>query len=525
MHQFCPVSQSTESFLSGTASHVVLPDGLRSQLLSLTQNQAVLLGEFVDGDLRRLSSQYSGSLGQLTALRDLALRVLGRSSDPRRYLPFEVSQVALHSQLPWHEFARLVRPPTWSWVEVLAAHGPVSPAGIGVLFEMVFQESKFFAKSSLATFAQRAVHSGCDYLVPKWSADESVTEGAWSDPPAKRLKVLAANSGHAHVQEVPIDARLWRFRGHLALELALRSSLLAIQKSWKSYRSGLYAWSTLTCAVFPHFDPFSVNLEMVSVFSSQFRNSDTFREYMGHVKLVLRLLGREVQIPQSQWSQLLRGLGKRRQRLQLPRLLQNDVERLVDFAIAEGRPDFARFFVLARVFLFRVRNELFGLQLHGQSTARPGSIDWHSEVEFHSSKVVIHLRTRKNAPEGATLVRRCSCKDGPDVMCPLHALLGQRADMPVGAARSQPVWDFSWSEVDRFLRRAVLVLQLGPARWHAFRRGMAQDLLDSGSSLSYILRAGGWRSGAILRYLTRSSLDDREALEFTVNDSDSDAEA
>ena len=73
---------------------------------------------------------------------------------------------------------------------------------------------------------------------------------------------------------------------------------------------------------------------MVGVFSSQFRNSDTFREYMGHVKLVLRLMGREFLIPTGQWSQLLRGLGKRRQRLQHPRLRHNDVQRLVDFAIA-----------------------------------------------------------------------------------------------------------------------------------------------------------------------------------------------
>ena len=74
------------------------------------------------------------------------------------------------------------------------------------------------------------------------------------------------------------------------------------------------------------------------------------------------------------------------------------------------------------------------------------------------------------------------------------------------------------------LELSFALQKLGSARWHAFRRGMAQDLLDSGSTLSYILRAGGWRSGAFLRYLTGSSLDDREALEFTVNDSDSDAE-
>jgi len=278
-------------------------------------------------------------------------------------------------------------------------------------------------------------------------------------------------------------------------------------------------------AAFPFHDPFAVTLEMVGIFSSQFRNPDTFREYMGHVKLVLRLMGRDLLMPNCQWSQLMRGLGKRRQRLQLPRLRHKDVQRLVDFAVAEGRPDFARFFVLARSFLFRVKNELFGLQLRGRSTARSGSIDWHSEVELHRTKVVIHLRTRKNEPEGSTLVRKCTCTDIPDDFCPLHALLGQKADMPQVYVKSYPVWDFSWSEIDKFLRKAVLTLKLGSARWHAFRRGMAQDLLDSGSTLSFILRSGGWRSGAFLRYLTRSSLDENEAVEFTVNDSDSEAEA
>ena len=60
--------------------------------------------------------------------------------------------------------------------------------------------------------------------------------------------------------------------------------------------------------------------------------------------------------------------------------------------------------------------------------------------------------------------------------------------------------------------------------WHAFRRGMTSGMLDKGSPLSHILRAGGWRSGAFLAF-SRSALDRREAVEFALNDSDSDRDA
>ena len=51
------------------------------------------------------------------------------------------------------------------------------------------------------------------------------------------------------------------------------------------------------------------------------------------------------------------------------------------------------------------------------------------------------------------------------------------------------------------------------AGWHAFRRGAASDMLRSGSSVGDILIAGSWRSGAFLRYLRRSELDTRAALD------------
>jgi hypothetical protein len=51
---------------------------------------------------------------------------------------------------------------------------------------------------------------------------------------------------------------------------------------------------------------------------------------------------------------------------------------------------------------------------------------------------------------------------------------------------------------------------------------MASDLLNSGGSLSQILYAGGWRSGAFLRYLARRDVDARASLEATAAASESD---
>ena len=416
----------------------------------------------------------------------------------------------------------MARPPHWSWVDVLSAQGPISAAGITIAMEMVFQESKYFQQSSLASWTALVEHSGYSHLLPRWSPDEASTDhAAWSEAPAKRLKAIRSEVSPGKVELQPIDPHRWRFHGHLALQSGLRTSLLSIAKSWRSYRSGISAWSAVTTSVFPYRDPFIITSDMVSCFSAQFQNPDTFKEYLGHVKLVLRIMGREVAMLPAQWSQLVRGLGKRRQRTQLPRLNKRQVEDLVHRAVEAGRPDFGRFFVLARGFLFRVRDELFPLQLRGRSAAPSGSFAWHSEVEIHRSKLVIHLRSRKNAPEGSSLTRSCSCRDEADVLCSYCALSGQLVDMPTHHGRAQRVWDFTWSEISSFLRAYLLSIGIKKLAWHSFRRGMAQDMLDSGSHLSKILRAGGWRSAAMLRYLSDASLDTREALEFSLNDSDS----
>jgi len=67
---------------------------------------------------------------------------------------------------------------------------------------------------------------------------------------------------------------------------------------------------------------------------------------------------------------------------------------------------------------------------------------------------------------------------------------------------------------------------LGFARsgWHAFRRGMAADLVAAGTPLAQVLTSGGWRSTAFLRYVSRGEADAVAACDAALAASDSDAD-
>ena len=59
---------------------------------------------------------------------------------------------------------------------------------------------------------------------------------------------------------------------------------------------------------------------------------------------------------------------------------------------------------------------------------------------------------------------------------------------------------------------------------HAFRRGMAQEIVSQGGSLADLLRAGSWQSKAFLTYLRDGQIQDKAVAEMIVCVSDSDDE-
>ena len=177
-------------------------------------------------------------------------------------------------------------------------------------------------------------------------------------------------------------------------------------------------------------------------------------------------------------------------------------------------------------------DELLPLQTDEQSGLQPDDTRWHSQVVTSSTrgsrrKAFVNLRARKNACAGDTITRTCSRADTEESkrLCGVCALAGQVAE---ATASGQGVRDLLFPALQRVLALRALKAAAAdaglPAVWHAFRRGTATDMLNGGPPpLAEILLAGGWKSVAFLRYLTRGDLDERAAVDFAFEESDGEA--
>jgi len=74
----------------------------------------------------------------------------------------------------------------------------------------------------------------------------------------------------------------------------------------------------------------------------------------------------------------------------------------------------------------------------------------------------------------------------------------------------------------RKLLTALGVASAGKYATHDFRRGHAQDLLESGATLAQILAAGQWRSSRFLGYLKEAELERDVAFLVSIESDDED---
>ena len=272
---------------------------------------------------------------------------------------------------------------------------------------------------------------------------------------------------------------------------------------------------------FPRLAHFPPSWEVLSAFATIFSNGDSLAHYIRHVRLGGRLTRTSSSFPsQDLVGGLLRGARKLTVRKPRVGTEKAQVLTLVKYLVSNGSLEMARFIVVARAFLCRVADELGPLQVDGRAGLSESDTRWHSQVIFSASAVTIRLRTRKNAPEGAELVRSCECSGRPHLLCgfcSLSAQIKSRTLLPQGR-----IWPFSPAQGLVLLKSACKHLDIIISGWQVFRRGAARDMLNSGCTIAQILSAGGWRSGAFLRYLTRRDVDQRSALELALVESSSD---
>ena len=115
-------------------------------------------------------------------------------------------------------------------------------------------------------------------------------------------------------------------------------------------------------------------------------------------------------------------------------------------------------------------------------------------------KAIIVLAKRKNSRQASELVRECCCQASGKLLCAVHSLAWLKNENAGGGH----VFELTLHRVRSSLK--TIAREAGVQDWsqtgtHSFRRGMAQDIIDTGCPLSVLLRAGGWTSSAYAEYL------------------------
>ena len=207
-------------------------------------------------------------------------------------------------------------------------------------------------------------------------------------------------------------------------------------------------------------------------------------------------------------------------------LRRSVVRQLANYAWARNENDTALQLVLGYTFGFRCGDELMPLCWDGLQTGG------HSEVVTYANPdgrlvLRISLRSRKNEPKGAVLARPCTCAPWAldPQMCPVHSV--QRwLNMQRRLKTGRFFFGLPATLLGSFQRRIRhLGERLHLSGWDGWttqglRRGMAQDMVASGSSLAQILLAGGWKSSAFLLYLERAEVAEDAILDCIFSQED-----
>ena len=136
-------------------------------------------------------------------------------------------------------------------------------------------------------------------------------------------------------------------------------------------------------------------------------------------------------------------------------------------------------------------------------------------VGLTNGQLLVRLKSRKNSIFGDTVCRTCVCRGAegvsghiPAPLCPVHALWPWIVKYRKGGQR---VFCENISKsASSFLKTALRAREVAGAEnygLHSLRRGAAQSLVDSGSSLATLLRAGGWKSSAFTAYLDFAGIE------------------
>ena len=116
-------------------------------------------------------------------------------------------------------------------------------------------------------------------------------------------------------------------------------------------------------------------------------------------------------------------------------------------------------------------------------------------------------------PARTQLSRRCTCPRFAEI-CPVNLfsrVMGKERGLSSSTRRRGRIFAFSYDYFLRRVRECLRELGIEDAQSYstkAFRRGTAQQMLESGSSLAEVMKAAQWRGPAYRLYLEQNALDE-----------------
>ena len=248
--------------------------------------------------------------------------------------------------------------------------------------------------------------------------------------------------------------------------------------------------------------------------SAVFTSAVTYEQYLKHFRFVHKFLG----MPNTWYTQSVvqvrKGLARVDRSVPKKIALTSQVVRQMIRIVKNDDMELAGLMAIARMFLLRVPSEALPLEWDGQ----------RSSIQLTQTTAVITLAKRKNRSSPSTLTRSCCCSTSGVALCAVHWLRKLAAKKKEGSK----VFGLQVHKVRRHVKNAAK--EAGVTDWehvgtHGLRRGMAQDILDAGSPLTVLLRAGGWSSAAFLEYLRADQCQDAAAGQAVIYLSDSDGDA
>ena len=297
------------------------------------------------------------------------------------------------------------------------------------------------------------------------------------------------------------------------------------RRSLPSVKSGIQCYVAFVRAIAgPGISPiFPPRLEWIQAWSALFRNSRTFSNYLGYVRVGCLLAKADTgvfdhsAVSRAKMSIEKSGRFASREKMWIRR---ERVEAMLVWA--EKNPEYLKYahlMLFAYVFLLRVPSEALPVV----AAKNEGQVSSQSVITLAGDELVLVLQRRKNKPNGSRLVRTCWCRECTRT-CPLHVL---GPIVTAQADSSQLFGGISAADALSALRhmlKSIGVLKCGDYRTHDLRRGHALDLQCSGAPLWVILEAGEWTSPAFLKYLDLHRLDTELMVQAHAGDSDSDCE-